>query len=39
MHLKSVTLQAEKYPTREHYPFDLPIFHLTKCVPFPTPVS
>ncbi len=39
MHLKSVTLQAENYPTREHYPFNLPVFHLTKCVPFPTPVT
>ncbi|MBN1429860.1 MAG: AAA family ATPase [Anaerolineae bacterium] len=39
MHLKSVTMQPEKYPTRDHYPFTLPIFHQTRCITFNTPVT
>ena len=34
MHLKEVTLLPEKYPTKENYPFNLPVFHQTKSVVF-----
>ena len=39
VHLKSITLCPEKYPTREHYPFTLPIFHQTKHLSLDTPVT
>ncbi|MBN1313521.1 MAG: AAA family ATPase [Anaerolineae bacterium] len=39
VHLKSVTLQPEKYPTQEYYPFTLPIFHQTKSITFDAPVT
>lgn len=39
IHLKSVTLQPEKYPTREYYPFTLPVFHHTERIAFNTPVT
>jgi predicted ATPase len=39
MHLKSVTLHPEKYPTRESYPFSLSIFQQAECLPFSTPVT
>jgi predicted ATPase len=39
MHLKSVTLQSEKYPTRDYYPFTLPVLHQTKRIVFDTPVT
>jgi predicted ATPase len=39
IHLKSVTLEREKYPTREHYPFSLPVLLQTKRVVFDTPVT
>jgi len=39
MHLKSISLQPEKYPTREHYPFNLPIFRQTKRIDLVTPVT
>jgi len=38
-HIKSVTLLHEKYPTQEHYPFNLPIFNQTKHLEFDTPVT
>jgi len=38
-HVKSVTLLQEKFPTDEHYPFTLPIFNQTKCLPFDVPVT
>lgn len=38
-HIKSVTLLHEKYPTRDHYPFSLPIFSQTRCLEFDTPVT
>jgi len=38
-HIMSVTLQSEKYPTREHYPFTLPVFHQTRQLVFDTPVT
>lgn len=39
MHLKSVTLFPEKYPTTQYYPFNQPIFHHTKRVVFSSPVT
>jgi predicted ATPase len=39
IHLKSVTLQPEKYPTRDYYPFTLPIFQQTHCIALDTPVT
>lgn len=38
-HIKSVTLLHEKYPTQEHYPFNLPIFNQTKRLEFDTPAT
>lgn len=39
MHLKSVRFHPDLYPTREHYPFNLPIFHQTEQLAFTTPVT
>ena len=39
VHLKSVTLFPEKYPTLAHYPFNQPIFHQTRRLEFETPVT
>lgn len=39
MHLKSVILHPERYPTQRHYPFNLPIFHQTRQISFETPVT
>ena len=39
MHLINATLQPEKYPTTDYYPFNLPIFHETKAITFRTPVT
>ena len=39
MHLKKVTLNPEKYPTREHYPFNLDLFQKTRSIIFDTPVT
>jgi len=39
MHLKSVSLYPDKYPTREYYPFNLKVFHETKSIEFKTPVT
>ena len=36
-HINSVTLLHEKYPTHEHYPFNLPIFNQTRRLEFNTP--
>jgi predicted ATPase len=38
-HIRSVTLQHEKYPTSDHYPFTLPIFNQTRHIVFDTPVT
>ena len=38
-HIKSVTLLHEKYPTEDHYPFNLPIFNQTRSLEFDTPVT
>lgn len=37
--IKTVTLLHEKYPTREHYPFNLPLFNQTRRLVFDTPVT
>ncbi|RLB16828.1 MAG: AAA family ATPase [Deltaproteobacteria bacterium] len=34
MHLKGITLFPEKYPTREYYPFNVPVFEQTTKIPF-----
>ena len=39
MHLDKVTILKEKYPTHEHYPFNLPAFHQTKSLEFRSSVS
>ena len=39
MHLKRVTIHPEKFPTTEHYPFNLTIFHETKSILFNSPVT
>lgn len=38
-HIKSVTLQPEKFPTSDHYPFTLPVFNQTMRLTFDTPVT
>jgi predicted ATPase len=38
-HITSVTLQPEKYPTGDHYPFNLPIFNETRQLVFDTPIT
>lgn len=39
MHLKSLSLLAQNYPTKEHYPFSLPLLQETKKITFDTPVT
>lgn len=39
MHLKSLTFHPEKYPTKEVYPFSLPIFRKTGEIGFDAPVT
>lgn len=39
MHLTAVTLHAENYPTRNHYPFSLPVLQETERIAFTTPVT
>jgi len=39
MHLIKITINSEKFPTREHYPFSLPVFHETEAVELDTPVT
>ncbi len=39
MHLKRVRLHPDRYPTREHYPFNLDLFRQTDGVAFETPVT
>ena len=38
-HLKSITIESERYPTKEHYPFSLPLFSETKELNFSSPVT
>lgn len=39
MHLKNITLFPEKYPTKDHYPFNQAIFQKTSSIEFRTPVT
>jgi predicted ATPase len=39
MHLKNVILHPEKYPTREHYPFNLELFQKTRSIRLDKPVT
>lgn len=39
MHLKSVIFHPDTYPTRDRYPFNLPIYHQTQSMVFSTPVT
>lgn len=39
MHLKNVFFNPDRYPTRDCYPFDLPVFHRTEPIQFDTPVT
>ena len=39
VHLKSVTLNSQTYPTREHYPFHLAVLQATGQLTFDTPVT
>jgi predicted ATPase len=39
MHLKSVAIHPDRYPTRERYPFNLRVFHETREIPFVAPVT
>ena len=39
LHLRSVTLFPEKYPTTDHYPFNQPLFHQTRRLEFDAPVT
>ncbi len=39
MHLRSVTLYPDKYPTRNHYPFNLDIFHQSRHVMLDSPAT
>ena len=38
-YIKKVTLLHEHYPTTDHYPFTLPIFHQTREIVFDTPIT
>jgi len=39
MHLKSVTIHPDRYPTRERYPFNLQVLQETPRLDFATPVT
>jgi predicted ATPase len=39
MHLRSVSLHPENYPTRDHYPFNLRIFERTRSIHFSAPIT
>jgi predicted ATPase len=39
LHIEKVSLIHGKYPTREHYPFSLPLFRQTESISFETPVT
>lgn len=38
-HIKHIILESERYPTKEHYPFNLPLFSETKKIELPTPIT
>jgi len=39
MHLKRVKLNPDKYPTRDHYPFNLDLFQKTRSITLGAPVT
>ncbi len=39
MHIKSVILKSENYPTQEYYPFNLHVFRKTRKITFDSPVT
>jgi len=39
MHLESITLHPDRFPTCDRYPFNLAIFHRQERINFPTPVT
>lgn len=39
MHLNRITLKIDEYPTRDYYPFNLPLFSNTQQLDFQTPVT
>jgi len=39
MHLLKVNIHPEQFPTREPYPFNLPIFHTPQSITFESPVT
>lgn len=39
MHLHSITIHPDKYPVRDRYPYNLPIFQKGQTVTFETPVT
>ena len=39
MHLKQITLHPDRYPTTEHYPFNLDLLRTTKSLRFDCPVT
>jgi predicted ATPase len=39
MHIRSITLQPERFPTTEHYPFNLKLLRESRRVDFPGPVT
>jgi predicted ATPase len=39
MHLKKVVLNPEKYPTLDHYPFNLDLFQKSQKITFESPVT
>ena len=39
MHLKTVTLNPELYPTTDHYPFNLELFQKSQSITFTSPVT
>ncbi|CAB1060487.1 ABC transporter, ATP-binding protein [Olavius sp. associated proteobacterium Delta 1] len=39
MHLKKAVLNPEKYPTRDHYPFNLELFQKSQSITFNSPVT
>jgi predicted ATPase len=39
MHLRRIVFHADRYPTREHYPFRLSVFRETESLVFVTPVT
>lgn len=39
MHLKKISILPEKFPTKEHYPFNLQVFNETRSITLKTPVT